>query len=506
MKLHTVILEYELKRNFIIKRNSCTSDAQRYESPYLYSSSASQKHRIYILPKDVPLPSAIPEDSMLICCREQDYSSVSSAKYPIIYTSAFETPELFNAVQTIYDKYNNWIKGMNDLLTEWRNPLQRILNLCAEVHENMFIVQDTGFKTIAVAWSGTFNAGREWDADKIKTSLGMKLPRSVMNIIKEQFPERRDSRKAMHHDLTFTETIDVPLFSGSIYLGMLSMLQYNRDFDPHDYPVMELLGSYISHVLSVESALKPDNTGELSSVFTQLLSGKTIEKETIDSIIGTVGFRMDDSFIVAALSFPTEKETAYINYIQQEITSEIEGSVCCKKKPYLAVMINTSSGADNKETWLDTLRSLTSEFGLRTGLSDSFSGFERCPAFFNEAAAAISLTPPSEGPGVYRFSSIRTRYALKHCCGELDREMLYTDGFKRLLKHEETAGVSYIETLRVLLEENMSMSRAARRLYITRNTLLSRNERLKAVLQEDLNDPDVRFALELSLRLYLSKS
>ncbi len=504
MKLPTSVLEFELNKFFIIERNVHASNTGSYESPYLYSISASQWSRIYVLPAGTALPARIPEDSLLICCRDADSGLIASAAYPILHTSAFETAELLNAVQSVFDKYNNWIKGMNDLLTEWRNPLQSILNLCAEVHNNMFMVQDAGFRTVAVAWSGEFGASKEWNAEVVKSSLGTQMPPKIMSLIREHFPTRRETRKAMYHSFTDAETIDIPLFNGSIYLGMLSMLQYNRDFDSHDYSILEILSGYIAHVLSVESALKADDTGELGAVFSQLINGKYIEKETVENICKTVGFHTDDSFVVAAISFPSEESAAYINYVQQDIASNIEGSLCCRKDQFLAVIINTSLRANMKGAWMDMISRCSSEFSLKAGLSDSFSGFNRCMAYFTEAAAAIAFSPSAGESGICRFSDIRIKYAIKNSTGELKPEMLYTDGFRRLLEYEKTAGVSYIETLRVLLEEGMSASRAARRLYISRNTLLARYDRLKAVLQENLDDPDVRFGLELSLRLYFS--
>ena len=64
---------------------------------------------------------------------------------------------------------------MNDILTEGRNALQRILSLSAEVHQNMFLVQDAGFVTVALAWKGSFGAGKPWDSSALKASIGRSM-------------------------------------------------------------------------------------------------------------------------------------------------------------------------------------------------------------------------------------------------------------------------------------------------------------------------------------------
>ena len=48
----------------------------------------------------------------------------------------------------------------------------------------------------------------------------------------------------------------------------------------------------------------------------------------------------------------------------------------------------------------------------------------------------------------------------------------------------------------------MNANKAAATLFITRNSFLSRLERINTLLNEDMKDPKVRFRLELSLLLY----
>ena len=76
----------------------------------------------------------------------------------------------------------------------------------------------------------------------------------------------------------------------------------------------------------------------------------------------------------------------------------------------------------------------------------------------------------------------------------------YPKGLAEIVDHDENAGVSYLETLTVLLEENMSYSAAAKRLYIHRSTLVDRIARISRESGIDLKDPNQRLQLEILLK------
>ena len=58
-----------------------------------------------------------------------------------------------------------------------------------------------------------------------------------------------------------------------------------------------------------------------------------------------------------------------------------------------------------------------------------------------------------------------------------------------------------MKTLRVYLEHNLNTVQSAKALFIHRSTFLYRLERIKRILETDLEDPDELFYLNLSFRL-----
>lgn len=58
-----------------------------------------------------------------------------------------------------------------------------------------------------------------------------------------------------------------------------------------------------------------------------------------------------------------------------------------------------------------------------------------------------------------------------------------------------------MKTLRVYLDHNLNTVQSAKALFIHRSTFLYRLERIKAILETDLEDPEELFYLNLSFRL-----
>ena len=79
--------------------------------------------------------------------------------------------------------------------------------------------------------------------------------------------------------------------------------------------------------------------------------------------------------------------------------------------------------------------------------------------------------------------------------------MLCYEKLLDLQKSDKLQNTEYMKTLRVYLEHNLNTVQSAKALFIHRSTFLYRLERIKSILETDLEDPDELFYLNLSFRL-----
>ena len=134
-------------------------------------------------------------------------------------------------------------------------------------------------------------------------------------------------------------------------------------------------------------------------------------------------------------------------------------------------------------------------------MSDHVSDPLEARSYFLQASIALDKgSCLDESPLLYRFQDFALAELLENCTGEMPLEMYFTSGLRRLLAHDRDSAISYVQTLSVYLKHNMNVTHTAKALYIHRSTLLDRLERMKALLNEDLNDPDERLRIEMVLR------
>jgi len=96
--------------------------------------------------------------------------------------------------------------------------------------------------------------------------------------------------------------------------------------------------------------------------------------------------------------------------------------------------------------------------------------------------------------GLYRvLSDLRDR-------AELQR--FYQETLGDLLAYDQVHDTELVHTLQVLFAENTNISQTARALYVHRNTLNYRLQRIAEISGYDLNDAETRLTLQLALRLH----
>ena len=143
----------------------------------------------------------------------------------------------------------------------------------------------------------------------------------------------------------------------------------------------------------------------------------------------------------------------------------------------------------------------TESMGVRIGASDAFRDVYSARLYYHQASAALEngmLVDPTKK--YYHFQDYALTELIINSLGKMPTELFFTDGMRRLAEHDAEAPVSYMDTLREYLDQNMSMTRTSAALYVHRSTLLERIGRIERELDTDLKDPDERLRIQILLK------
>ena len=79
---------------------------------------------------------------------------------------------------------------------------------------------------------------------------------------------------------------------------------------------------------------------------------------------------------------------------------------------------------------------------------------------------------------------------------------LYTLSIRSLVEYDKQNATNMVETLDCYFACNCNVSETAKALFIHRNTLIYRIDKIKSILGRDLKDSEERLLLQLGLRVY----
>lgn len=140
--------------------------------------------------------------------------------------------------------------------------------------------------------------------------------------------------------------------------------------------------------------------------------------------------------------------------------------------------------------------------GLVAGVSQPGRALTELPARHQQAAEALRLGTLLLGAGpLYHYGRYAVYHALELCSDKIDLRDLCHDAVLTLERHDRKHGTAYMGTLHAYLASGQSARETAKALYIHRNTLAKRLERISDLITVDLTDRETVFHLLFSLRV-----
>jgi hypothetical protein len=530
MRLSTDIIAYSLRRQQQAVAHRVGEQTLCYTAPAIYMGQTIGEGECYICLYDAAPPSGeATRDCLLVFCGvEQPPEGLGCDTICLPDTVAVSSA--LNEVQAVFAYYQNWSDRLDELLwSDDEDSIQQMLDISAPIFENRLSLVDASFYVIGWAQDSNRPLLNERLADNTPRQA---IPADTIRRFYELFLEVRDNRAVFYDFNAETQEtyLCISLLDGDVYQGSLSIAPAHRRIERHDETLLRHLSQYMQRKLSYIKIKHTDTFFQffrLQDSFTLLLQKKesdaspiqttllplakeksgNLQKREIDALriqrlLANIGFQPEDHFVCLAARIPTRSRGELADYLGKKLMHNNVGVVVQTDQNTLAIIINTDASARRESDMTKLLLTELANLGLLSGVSRQFCDFLQCHRHYTEARLALELLESDRGAHSFLlFEDCLLRLAVRQSCGQLSPEQLYNDDFRRLLAHDESSATSYVDTLNVWLEEGCNTLRSAKRLYLQRNSLLSRLERIRKLIENDLNDPDIRFYLQLCIRL-----
>jgi hypothetical protein len=413
----------------------------------------------------------------------------------IIVGEEHKPGNIYNHMLEIFREIWEWDEKLQNIM-ERGGSIQDLLDMSSPVFDNMLCVADENVNILAASYQGAsleIAGGSDMFKFKSETTykqlsaMLLKVTPTVFTVDLGKFTDSDETCIVMFVNILYEREV----------IASLTLRPFNRPVGEHDRKMLERLAACIKRLLLYSAKIKESQAAD---IFRYLLKGEPTGAEKRDHLRAACGLESGNSLRCFIIAMPPQTRELDHGYLGWRFRGIFPYATAIIHNDCFVVLINESKsgwGKDQLRVWIASWLGDNSE---AAGVSDRFENVNDLRAYYSQALAAFSFAAKSPDK-IKEFADCRLEYAMSRCASGLPSRQLFPEGFRRLIEFNRSSFVDYIQTLRVWLDEGMNDNQAARRLFISRNSLLYRRDRLLDVLQMDIGDPETRFYLSFCLRL-----
>ena len=149
------------------------------------------------------------------------------------------------------------------------------------------------------------------------------------------------------------------------------------------------------------------------------------------------------------------------------------------------------------------LHAITQQYVLNIGVGEPTARLINVRRSFTQAQEAIRVSGNLRSVAGVHFYEDLIIYQLLSSGVENEKSAeLYTLSIRSLVEYDKQNATNMVETLDCYFACNCNVSETAKALFIHRNTLIYRIDKIKSILGRDFKDSEERLLLQLGLRVY----
>lgn len=418
-----------------------------------------------------------------------------------------ELRDLFNRVQRIFVKVNDWVMKMEQSVSG-NKGLQDLLTLSEPILQNHIVVQDATFKLLA------YTKGIE-TTDVVTNKLiefGYH-PAETLQLFQKL---RRLEEYEKSHDLIISRdyaTSEYEVVKKMFHVGGSPFVQVIMVCcgKPATNGVVELfrkLLEYIKIYVDRDSAVN-GGSNAVKSLALDLIMKNVDSQEEARIRAAYAGFPFEGNFRLIVVSFDDEGNIPLSRLVQSFAEVLPQASVFSQKRNVLVLDVERGE-LDQMKAVID--RALPSVEFL-CGISNRFSSLWDISIAYSQALMAVDLAGRlkaaavvSDDPHQQCFCQF-SDYWIYHLLlsGIKVAPVVYKNSFlfntvDTLREYDRTHHTNTMNLLRVYLENERKATVVSTLLHMHRNTVLYHIGKIESVLGISLDDPEVRLKLLLAFK------
>lgn len=309
----------------------------------------------------------------------------------------------------------------------------------------------------------------------------------------------------------------VPIAAGGEIHGFLSVLEATGSLPEDALSKLQPAAQALA-VEFVKQGTAADSDQKMRRDFFRdlLFANHSLSQETLHRRATYLGYQLSSSYWALVVEFDDAPGDEGITAELKKLTDTLNALLSFRQ----ALVITQGQGAtilypvkdgqptlDKVKHLAETIRQKVAQTSpgltVSVGIGQLYPDLMSIPKSYREAAQAAKIGRSLKGPnGVHVFTDLGIYRMLLQFATTQNPNEFYCDALERLLEYDQQADKELVKTLAAFLECNGNLTETSERLYIHRNTLKYRLERIRDITQIDLDDSENRLMLHLGLKMH----
>jgi hypothetical protein len=407
---------------------------------------------------------------------------------------------LFNAVIGIFEQFNDWNTALQTNLLE-QQGFQSLIEILGTMVEHPAYLVDSSFKVMEINGSPLIEKTSDiWKCLKDRRYLPLKIIAGLHD--NNKFIWLKSNESAI---LRTSPYFNRPFICRSIwhdgsFQGLLFIVQYDRRLLPSDFEIVEYFVKVLSKAFFTDQKHVITRGAIYEHFMIDMLNGTLKDKDIITDQLSIMGWQITGTYYLFKCEVSSVDELMI-----KSLCSRLENVESGKPLYYDGSIVSIFSiqNSDHIPVLKANLSSLLKDASRKGALSDCFFEFHRLHEHYRQASVAlefgIRLHPDAN---LFSYSNYAVFDMLKLCENSIDLFALCHKALFCLRDYDKQHGAEYLRTLYEYIRNERSLVKTAAALYIHKNSLSYRLDKMLGFLNIDLEDSNTRMHLLISFSIF----
>lgn len=428
-----------------------------------------------------------------ICLSQRGEDVYCRFEDDFIIVHGMDIKYVFELIQGAFDTYDDWYTRIIALAQ--RNDWQSAIDELSFMLRNPVVFFDANNRVIAMSTQyDDFEIDEEWKY--LRTHGVSSAPMMHLG--------RRNVEQANNFELLVQKEPPTHMRCGLITsriaesdttYGYISSLEVTRSFNEGDHNLLRIFTEVLTSPFVFFSKTRMDNAS--CNCFTQMLLGHSFDAEAAERQLGYYGLQTGDRFRVMLVSVhKSDHMEDDLRFIRQIVLMNYTPVPVMRVGDYVAVI----SGSEQiTEKLLERIRLLTESVPLQVGVSSLSHSIWELDSLYKQAVFVMNHPPEKEE--IVRFFERAALDYLVLCRDREDMLRACHEGMRQIYEHGSEQDMELLRSLELYLMHERSLTYASKALFVHKNTLLYRIQKIESLCGCHLEDAYEREYILQSLRV-----